>query len=130
MLKLSTPHFIPPSVSYDTIKAALHSERFEEIVKVGRYFLRFDPQVSAEVFKRRLLVARLPVVLESPDTRVQDAFHQISKHGWDHFVYEEAIVSALPLATKFLATLRETTLRAINLEAPIAPTATSDVPLS
>ncbi|WP_233704487.1 phage portal protein family protein [Helicobacter cynogastricus] len=87
MLKLSTPHFIPPQLSYEMIKNALNSERFEEIVKVGRYFLRFDPQVSAEVHKRRILLARLPLVLECEDARVQEAFKNIQKHGWHSFLY-------------------------------------------
>ncbi|WP_162982654.1 hypothetical protein [Helicobacter vulpis] len=38
--------FHPPTIFYEMIKNALHSERLEEIIKVGRYFLRFDAQVS------------------------------------------------------------------------------------
>ncbi|WP_163499860.1 phage portal protein family protein, partial [Helicobacter suis] len=86
-MRLTQPHLIPDTLSYELIKNALQSERFEEITKVGRYFLRFDPQVSAEVYKRRLLVARLPVVLESSDLKLQEAFNKIQKHGWYHFVF-------------------------------------------
>ncbi len=42
-MRLTQPHLIPNVLDYEMIKAALQSERFEEIAKVGRYFLRFDP---------------------------------------------------------------------------------------
>ncbi|WP_430734412.1 phage portal protein family protein, partial [Helicobacter suis] len=86
-MRLTQPHLIPNSLDYELIKSALQSERFEQIAKVGRYFLRFDPQVSAEVYKRRLLVARLPVVLESSDLKLQEAFSKIQKHGWYNFIF-------------------------------------------
>ncbi|WP_163499498.1 hypothetical protein [Helicobacter suis] len=72
-------HQIPNFIDYEFVKWALQSERYEELVKVFRYFLRFDAQISSEVFKRRLQVAKLPLILECENNQAQEAFKLIQK---------------------------------------------------
>ncbi|WP_104690949.1 phage portal protein family protein [Helicobacter heilmannii] len=87
-LKGAAKNPIPSVLDYQSIKQALSTERYEELVKVYRYFLRFDAQVSSEVFKRRLLVSRLPLVLECEDERAQSAFKEIQNKGFTSFLYD------------------------------------------
>ncbi|WP_281778262.1 phage portal protein family protein [Helicobacter suis] len=81
-------HQIPNFIDYEFVKWALQSERYEELVKVFRYFLRFDAQISSEVFKRRLQVAKLPLILECESQQAQEAFKHIQKKGFYQFVFD------------------------------------------
>lgn len=64
---------IPVSISYTQVKNALKGESLSEIIGVFEFFKRFDTQISSEIIKRKMQVARLPFVIESQDN-AQDEF--------------------------------------------------------
>lgn len=55
------------SVDYALVRRALLNDDLSKLNQIYEYFLRFDTQISSEIYKRRLSVIGLPYFFESVD---------------------------------------------------------------
>ncbi len=63
---------IPSLVEYGDIKAALSAENLGSLISVFEHFKRFDTQISSEFNRRKMQVARLPLVIECEDEKQRE----------------------------------------------------------
>lgn len=86
---------IPSVVNYRDIKAALQAEDLGALIRIFEHFKRFDTQISSEFNRRKLQVARLPLMIECEDEAQSEFLDKLTR-GVNFRLFLTEMANAIP----------------------------------